>query len=79
MSDVEAPTLPLVLLTGAAARLVEDHAETAHLSEVEAAAAILNAAGVERRRAVLDWFARNWSAAPGSNSVDLLKELRRGR
>lgn len=79
MSETEAPILPLVLLTGAAAPRVADHARTEHQLEVEAAAAILGAAGLERRRAVLGWFARNWTATPGTDSVELLRELRLGR
>jgi|GEM_PF-3802376 len=80
MSDRTVPlNLPIDLLTGAAVRLVADHAETQGLSEAEAAAAILNAAGLERRRAVLDWFAGQWSDQPGSDSVEMLREMRRGR
>lgn len=71
-------TLPLVLLTGAAARPVGTPAGPEHQLEAEAAAAILGTDALERRRAVLGWFARNWTAAPGSDSVDMLRELRGG-
>lgn len=79
MSEAEAPILPLVLLTGAVAARGAGPAVTERQSEVEAAAAILGAAGLERRRAVLGWFASHWSAAPGSCSVEMLRELRLGR
>lgn len=77
------PDAPLILgsdlLSGAAARLVADHARTHGVSEAQAAATLLNALGASRRRAMLDWFSSQWPAQPGADSAAILRELRNGR
>lgn len=74
--DAEVLTVDLSALSSAGMRLVDDYAEAHGCSRNEAIIALLDDAGLERRKAVLDWFSSRWTGKPGSNSVDLLREDR---
>jgi hypothetical protein len=72
-------TIPLDGISGAAMRLIDDYAEENRCSRDQAAASILNATGLERRRAMLEWFQSRWTGKLGSDSVDLIREDRDAR
>lgn len=75
----EALVVELSAFSGAGMRLIDDYAEEHDCSRGEAIVSLLNAAGLERRKALLDWFSSRWTGKPGSDSVDLIREDRDSR
>ncbi len=70
--------VPLAALRPATRRLLEDYCAEAGADAAQAAVAVLDAAALDRRRAILDRFARE-SPPMHSDSVDLIREDRDGR
>lgn len=69
---------PLIALNAAARRAVEDLAEEKALTLSQAAVALLNNHALERRKASLEWFARNTKAS-NITSAELIRTDRDGR
>ena len=70
--------VPMAALKPATRRLLEDYCSQAGADPGQAAVAILDAAALERRRALLDRFARE-SPRTRSDSVELIREDRDDR
>lgn len=75
----DALSISLDSLNGPALRMIDDYAEEWAVTRSEAIVALLNAAGTERRRGVLEEFRRQWTGKPGSDSTQLIREDRDGR
>ena len=72
-------TIPEGRLGASAMKIIENHAKRYGCDLGEAAAALLDRAGIEYRRALFAWFEENGTKTPGSSSVDLIREDRDGR
>ncbi len=70
--------MPYEALQPATRRLLEDYCEATGGNPQDATAAILNAAALERRRALLDRFAKN-SPRLSNDSAELIREDRDDR
>lgn len=79
LATERAPVIALDGLNGAALRMIDDYAEGHGVGRAEAAVAILNAAGIERRMAVLRQFQSRTPRIVGSDSVDLIRDDRDAR
>jgi hypothetical protein len=77
-AKTETVVLNLAELSPTAQKLLDDHARDHGVDKARAVIAILDKAGAERLRSILDWFAK---ASPPStvNSVDLIREDRDAR
>ncbi len=72
-------SVPFEALSGAGLHLVDSYAKANDCDRGAAIAALINAAGVERRMALLEPFHRQWTGKPGADSVDLVREDRDAR
>ncbi len=74
-SDVSRVSLSDQNLTPVGRRLLEDYCEEFGVTVDQAAAAIINAAALERRKRLVEWFAAN-SPKTTSDSADLIRDDR---
>ncbi len=72
-------SVPFDAFNGAGLHLVDSYAEAHACDRGAAIAALINAAGVERRMAMLEPYQRQWTGKLGADSVDLIREDRDAR
>ena len=71
--------VPLSALEPSVRAALDAHMREHGCGRVEAVVALLNQAGLARRRAIFDWFDEHGSKTPGASSAALIREDRDAR